>query len=110
MQEILLTDDAARRSFLAQYNCTPTEKPPTQSEIILPETSGSRIYETYCTLQDAQRLPLSEYAGQSAVKWTYYLSASSVCRAELICTSGGVLLGAIHYDCTRFDRMYPLIT
>lgn len=110
LQEVILTDDAARRSFLAEHGQDAAENPPVQSDVTLPADSTSRIYEAYCTLQDTQRLPLSEYSGQDAVIWTYTLTQSPTCRAELICTPEGLLLGAVCYDCTRFDRMYPLIT
>ncbi len=110
MQELILSDDAARRSYLAECGQNAAEKPPIQREITLPEGGTSRIYEAYSALQDTQHLPLSEHAGQDAVVWTYTLTTSETARAELICTPDGLLLGAILYDCTRFDRMYPLIT
>ncbi|MGN0592376.1 MAG: DUF4830 domain-containing protein [Ruminococcus sp.] len=110
MQELYLKDDSERRSYLAQWGHTAAEEPPVQSEAILPEGGTSSVYETYCALQEAQHLPLSQYAGQEAVIWTYTLTCSASARAELICTPDGLLLGAMCYDCTRFDRMYALIT
>lgn len=108
--QIYLRNDADMRTFISQHTETPTESPPTRQEITLPEDGSSKIYETYTLLQDKQHLPISDHAGQKAVLWTYTLSYCPDHRAELICTPEGLLLGAICYDCTRFDLMYPLIT
>lgn len=110
VQERILETDAQRRSFLSECGYIAAETPPVQSELTLPEDGTSGVYEAYCALQDTQQLPLSEYAGQEAVRWTYTLSQGPSCRAELICSPEGLLLGAICYDCTRFDRMYPILT
>ncbi|MBQ8724252.1 MAG: DUF4830 domain-containing protein [Oscillospiraceae bacterium] len=109
-EEFILTDDQSRRVFIAEYTSEPTKTPPIRQEITLPEDGSSKVYETYGMLQDKQRLPLSDYSGQNAVLWTYTLSGCPTARAELICTPDGLLLGAMCYDCTRFDLMYPLIT
>ncbi|MBO5226547.1 MAG: DUF4830 domain-containing protein [Ruminococcus sp.] len=109
-QSFILTTDILRRDFIAECSLSATELPPTYQEIILPEDGSSEVYESYLLLQDKQRLPLSEYAGQKAVIWTYTLSDNPAYRAELICTPEGLLLGAMCYDCTRFDLMYPMIT
>ncbi|MBQ8515490.1 MAG: DUF4830 domain-containing protein [Ruminococcus sp.] len=110
VQELILDSDAARRSFLSECGRNAAETPPVQSELTLPEGGTSDIYEAYCALQDTQQLPLLDHAGQKAVRWTYTLSQDPSYRAELICTPEGLLLGAMYYDCTRFDRMYPILT
>ncbi|MDD6268632.1 MAG: DUF4830 domain-containing protein [Oscillospiraceae bacterium] len=107
--EILLNGDAAMRQFLAEYGCEPNEEPPAQHEITLPASGDSTVFSAYCRLQEQQKLPLEEHFGQEAVKWTYSLDSSSGARAELICTPEGILLGAMRYDCRRFDLMYPVI-
>jgi hypothetical protein len=109
VQEIILTDDPARRQYLTQYGCTPDETPPTSAAITLPESDASTVYAAYLALQKAQQLPLAQYAGTDAVLWTYTLTDDETARAELICTPDGLLLGAMRYDCTRFDRMEPVM-
>ena len=108
---IVLETEQLQRSCLAEHGQTAAEMPPVKQEIRLPEGgSSSQIYNTYCALQTKQNLPLSEYAGQDAVIWTYTLEGCSTHRAELICTPDGLLLGAMCYDSTQPYYMYPLIT
>lgn len=107
--DILLNGDEARRHFLSECGRAANEEPPAQLEITLPASGGSSVFRAYCDIQSKQRLPLSEHFSETAVVWTYTLECAPTARAELVCTPEGVLIGAMYYDCTSFENMYPLI-
>ena len=60
----------------------------------IPQTTDG-AYADYAALQIAQHLPLSDYAGERAVLYTYALVESEL-RAELL-TADGILIGAQCY-------------
>lgn len=62
--------------------------------VIVPEESA--FPAAYAGLQQSLGLPLAEFAGKSAVLYTYSLRHTALC-AELL-TADGVLIGAQCYD------------
>lgn len=108
--EIILKDDADKRSFLRQWGINVKNEPPEKLEITLPAGGDSMIFGEYCRLQSSQHLPLSEHFGENADVWTFAADSSPAARIQLICTKDGLLIGAMRYDCTGFDRIYSVIT
>lgn len=64
-------------------------------EVIVPDGQDA-VFADYAALQTAQGLPLSDYAGHSAVRYTYRLRDAPL-YAELL-TADGILIGAACYD------------
>lgn len=108
--EIILRDDSDKRNFLQNCGILLKREPPEKLEITLPAGGDSVIFGKYCILQSKQQLPISEHFGESAEVWTYAAESSPSARVQLICTKDGLLIGAMHYECNSFDRMYSVIS
>ncbi len=64
-------------------------------EIVIPDADDP-VFADYAAMQAEQGLPVTEYAGQPAVRYVYALEQSELC-AELL-VSDGVLVGAMCCD------------
>ncbi len=107
--EIILTDDAARAAFLETQGisdslCTATES------IRLPVRVDA-AYKAYADLQNAQRLPLTEHMGETAMRYTYTQSSpgQASLRTELLISENGVLLGAMQYHTTNAQQIRAIL-
>ncbi len=107
--EINLSTEESRRDFLRTCGLSISEMPPDTAEITLPSDDNSIIYAQYCQLQEKQSLGVKNHFGKPAFAYTYTLTDPETARAELVCTEEGVLIGAMYYDRTSFQNMYPLI-
>ncbi len=107
--EIILDSEESRRAFLKTCKLSISEMPPDTAEITLPSDDNSIIYARYCTLQEEQSLGVKNHFGKSATVYTYTIADPETARAELVCTEEGLLVGAMYYDRTSFQNMYPLI-
>lgn len=108
--EIILQSEKDKRNFLENCGVSLKNEPPDIAYITLPMSSDTKVFGEYCILQSEQNLPLSEHFGEKAEVWTFAAESSACGMVQLICTENGLLVGAMHYDSTSFDRMYSVIT
>lgn len=107
--ELCLENEESRLAFLKTCGLSISEMPPDTAEITLPSDDSSLIYNQYCLLQKKQSLGLENHFGEAATVYTYTLTKPETARAELVCTEEGLLVGAMYYNRTSFQNMYPLI-
>ena len=112
-QMIALQTDAQRRDWLTACGYPPTEAAPQLAAVLVPACTDSGTFGAYCTMQEAQRLPLADSAGAEAEQITYTVqnsSSESTLLAELLIRSDGTLVGAMLYDPAQPDQLTPLLT
>ncbi|MCD7960233.1 MAG: DUF4830 domain-containing protein [Ruminococcus sp.] len=97
---ITLSGSAARQTFLQEQGfgnavcvATDTIKLPAQPD---------ENYAAYVTLQERQKLPLTQYLGDTVTRYTYCADDCGTMYIELICTDAGTLAGAMTYDVAVF--------
>ena len=63
-------------------------------------------------LQRAQGLPLDEYCGESATRYTYAQNSpeQETLRAELLCHESQMLIGAVTYSSTAPETFTALFS
>ena len=64
-QMIALQTDAQRRDWLTACGYPPTEAAPQLAAVLVPACTDSGTFGAYCTMQEAQRLPLADSAGRN---------------------------------------------
>lgn len=112
-QMIALQTDAQRRDWLTACGYSPTEAAPQLAAVLVPACTDSGTFGAYCTMQEAQGLPLADSAGAEAEQITYTVqnsSSESTLLAELLIRSDGTLVGAMLYDPAQPDQLTPLLT
>lgn len=110
---INILDESGAFEYLESCGKTPVSDKPYIEKIQIPYENNYAIYDTYLSIQEEQKLPFSEYCGQTATRMSYVLKEdyknNTVLVAELIIDKSGRLLGAAWYDSARFDRIYPIV-
>ncbi len=96
-----------RAAFFAGYGWEINEEPSTVKEVIIPNEFDA-VYERYNTLQKAQKLDLTKYAGKRVKLWSYeitnypgYEGESKVIYGNLLVYEGIIIGGDI--SCTDME-------
>ena len=107
---ITLADESARIAFLQEHGfpdgvCIAAER------VQLPAEEDA-VYDAYAALQRAQGLPLDEYCGESATRYTYAQNSpeQGTLRAELLCHESQMLIGAVTYSSTAPETFTALFS
>ncbi len=95
---LVVTDNASRIDFLAQFGWETSPEPVEITEVMIP-VDFNDTYREYNNIQIAQGLDLSKYAGKTCKRWTYeitnYPGAEKTVRANLLILNDRVIGGDI---------------
>ena len=93
-----IKNDTDRVTFLKQFGWEVDLEPIECQEIIIPSVFN-KVYEQYNTIQKAQGLDLSKFAGKRAKRWTYriknYPDSTDQIRANVIVYNNKVIAGDV---------------